>query len=426
MTVHADDNYRALSEATAIDFLSGLESVVSVLGDDVSNWSVDEIGDGNLNLVFRVQGPNGSVIAKQALPYLRARGEKWKLPLSRAYYEHEALVREARRAPGMTPEIIHFDHVLALTVMEYLSPHIILRKGLVQGIRYPRVAADLGQFLARTLFRGSDLSMDAADKRADLALFAGNHALCAVTEARVFTEPYYDAELNRWTRPQLDDVVAHIRSDSQLKAGIHEMKVTFMTRAQSLLHGDLHSGSVMVTADDTRVIDPEFAFYGPMGFDIGALLGNYLLAYMAQPGQATVDDDRIEYAEWILATVGATWSEFEVAFRDLWRTERTGAFFPANTFGDDDVHMERALSTFIEALLEDTIGFAAAKMIRRVIGASHVEDLESISCADRRAERERHVVTLARALLLGRKALSRIDDVVQLARETRRRDPEYR
>ena len=41
----------------------------------------------------------------------------------------------------------------------------------------------------------------------------------------------------------------------------------------------------MATEHDTRVIDPEFAFYGPIGFDVGALLANYLIAYLAQPGQ---------------------------------------------------------------------------------------------------------------------------------------------
>ena len=54
----------------------------------------------------------------------------------------------------------------------------------------------------------------------------------------------------------------------------------------ALLHGDLHTGSIMAEAGKTMVIDPEFAFYGPMGFDIGALLANLLLAYFASDGLA--------------------------------------------------------------------------------------------------------------------------------------------
>lgn len=47
------------------------------------------------------------------------------------------------------------------------------------------------------------------------------------------------------------------------------------------------------------MIDPEFAFYGPMGFDLGALIGNLLLAYCAVPGNGQGD----EYAEWLLQQV---------------------------------------------------------------------------------------------------------------------------
>lgn len=66
----------------------------------------------------------------------------------------------------------------------------------------------------------------------------------------------------------------------------------FIERAQALIHGDLHTGSVMVTRESTQVIDPEFAFYGPMGFDIGAFLGNLILAFFAQDGHADQANDR--------------------------------------------------------------------------------------------------------------------------------------
>ena len=48
----------------------------------------------------------------------------------------------------------------------------------------------------------------------------------------------------------------------------------------------------MVTQDSTKCIDPEFGFYGPMGFDVGAFLGNLMLAYISQDGHATPQHDR--------------------------------------------------------------------------------------------------------------------------------------
>jgi 5-methylthioribose kinase len=43
------------------------------------------------------------------------------------------------------------------------------------------------------------------------------------------------------------------------------MKLKFLCHAEALVHGDLHSGSIMATADDVCVIDPGFAYFGPMG-----------------------------------------------------------------------------------------------------------------------------------------------------------------
>jgi hypothetical protein len=48
----------------------------------------------------------------------------------------------------------------------------------------------------------------------------------------------------------------------------------------------------MVARESTQVIDPEFAFYGPMGFDIGAFLGNLILAFFSQDGHADQANDR--------------------------------------------------------------------------------------------------------------------------------------
>lgn len=39
--------------------------------------------------------------------------------------------------------------------------------------------------------------------------------------------------------------------------------------------------------ETTYVIDPEFAYYGPMAFDVGKILANLLLAFFACDGHAS-------------------------------------------------------------------------------------------------------------------------------------------
>ena len=77
------------------------------------------------------------------------------------------------------------------------------------------------------------------------------------------------------------------------KCDLFDSNCRFIERAQALIHGDLHTGSIMVTIDSTQIIDPEFGFYGPMGFDIGAFLGNLILAYFAQDGHADQANDKV-------------------------------------------------------------------------------------------------------------------------------------
>ena len=88
--------YQPQCNDTLPAYLSGIVDVAKLLGGAPADWSVQEVGDGNLNLVFIVIGKRGGVAVKQALPYVRLVGESWPLPLSRAHYEHMALTEQGR------------------------------------------------------------------------------------------------------------------------------------------------------------------------------------------------------------------------------------------------------------------------------------------------------------------------------------------
>src|SRR5579862_4992320 len=196
--------YAPVDSAKLSAILAALPEVRARLGGAPAQWRVREVGDGNLNLVFIVEGPAGGLVVKQALPYVRLVGESWPLPLERSWFEYNALVEQARYAPRLVPKIFHFDRQQAMIVMEYLSPHVIMRKGLIRGMEYPRFAADIAEFLAATLFNTSVLAGSAAEHKRRIALFAPNIELCRITEDLVFTDPYREAPLNRWNRPHLD------------------------------------------------------------------------------------------------------------------------------------------------------------------------------------------------------------------------------
>ncbi|MDA3948527.1 MAG: hypothetical protein PF508_04790 [Spirochaeta sp.] len=95
--------YTTLNEKTALEF--GRRKT-EVFGADTL-LECKEIGDGNLNMVFRVwdtADATRSVIIKQSLPHARI-DESIHAPLDRARIESEMLVLHDQNCPGLAPKI---------------------------------------------------------------------------------------------------------------------------------------------------------------------------------------------------------------------------------------------------------------------------------------------------------------------------------
>jgi 5-methylthioribose kinase len=398
-------------------YVAELPDVRARLGGVAGDWAIREVGDGNLNLVFLVNGPQGGVCVKQSVPHIRA-VKSWRLPLERTFFEYSYFRIVAPIAPGSTPSIYHYDPELFCMVMEQLSPHLVLRRGLVAGETYPRVARDIADYVARVCFYTSDLGRRFEAKLDAASIFTKNHALLRITTDLVFNDPYREVERNRWTTPQLDDIAVAFRSDGALKIAAARLGLAFLTNTQALIHGDLHSGSVMVTESDTRVIDPEFAFYGPIGFDLGAFVGNLLIGYLSQPGHATAPGTRTVVADWVLEQVPIFWDRFRTRFLELWQADAAGDAFAPEMFADASSRsaLLAEQERYMDGLYADMIGFAAVKMIRRILGFAHVIDFEEITDRDKRATIERATLQLARNMLTEPERFDTTAKLVEAAR----------
>ena len=412
--VVAPATYRSLDSDTVAPFIGSLPEVRDLLGGRPETWRVQEVGDGNLNLVFIVRGTYGSVCVKQALPYVRCAGASWPMTLERAFFEASYYSTVAPYVGRLIPKVYHYDPELYCTVMECLSPHIILRRGLISGYRYPNAARDVGEYIARASFFTSDLAQRFEQKMDGIGVFTRNKALVRITVDLVFCDPYRRSDRNRHTSPQLDEVVGDLRSDGHLKVAAARFGQKFLSEAQALLHGDLHSGSVMVTDGDTRIIDPEFAFYGPVGFDLGAFLGNLLLSWYSQPGHGSQDDKRVAYQHWLLEQARTFWESFRGTFQALWARNAGGDVLPVSLFTrpEEAITLESARNAFLDGLFADMVGFGACKMIRRIVGFAHVIDFDWIQDADVRARCEAGALSMARSLLTYPNQFRSMQDVI--------------
>lgn len=334
-----------------------------------------EIGDGNVNLVFRVRSDRASVIVKQALPYLRIAGDAWPLTRHRARIEADAIEVHEKLAPGSLPGTIHFDTAMSALVLEDLSEHITWREALIAGQPVDGVAETVGRYCAAVILGTSDVLLPSRQRKVLRRDFVYSE-LCLVTEDLIFTAPYRDAPSNRFD-PEIADAAEALRQDRALSSAAAELRFSFKTRDEALIHGDLHTGSVMTKPGDTRVIDLEFAFFGPFGFDPGVLLANLALSRLAHDAAGNHAFSRIvdQYAQ-------QYWEALAEEIKRLWSPS------------------EPWHARFLSQFQRDAGRFAGMEMIRRIVGLAHAKDIDSLA-QPARAVAQHRAMGGGRALMLG-------------------------
>ncbi len=403
-------SYIILDASNLEDYLFSLPKIKTYFNAD--SLIIDEIGDGNLNFVFLVTSSSDTskqLIIKQAVPYLRCVGESYPLSKDRMTYEIRSLERFAKLSPHI-PKIYHSDEEMSVLIMEYLSSHVIMRKGMIEGVEYPKFAEHISSFLANTLFKTSSLYLSSSDKRKLISQFNDNSELCKLTEDFVFTAPFMEDETNAYL-PELTDVADRISNDVELKTKILQLKYKFMNQSDALLHGDLHTGSIMVNQDDTYVIDSEFAFVGPMGFDVGALIANLVMSWVSH----TLQDNDSRYSDLILDTINSVWRRFSEKFLTLWNETEESALLTKG-FANDEI-LQTYQEQYMQTLLQESIGFAGCKIIRRQFGIAGVEDIRGIEDDALREKANRLAIEVGERFIKQYHTVMNTDDIMKLIKE---------
>lgn len=376
------ENYNTLEEGTVVPWLQKTGLAQQLLGTQ-TDLRCEDLADGNVNLVFRVSSPAGrSIIVKQSLPWARKYPD-FKLPLDRAVREHGILQSYVAHCPEFVPEVYHFDAAMFVCIMQDLRPHVILRAGLQAQQQYPLLAAHLGEFLARSLFFSSDLALPSAEKKARVPEFI-NPVLVKAQEDVCFTQPLQQHEHNH-CHPDLAATADAMRRNEALYAAVLRMKRLYMTSAEALLHGDLHTGSMLVTATETRVFDPEFGFYGPMAYDLGCLIAHLYIGHVCQPifAKGAPGMNMLQLAADI-------WQIFSQQFAELARTQAVAGEWQSDAY----------IAAYVKELLQDSMAFAGVELIRRTIGLAHAPEWDGMGDEPALVPAARQCLLIAQAWLL--------------------------
>ena len=376
-------------------FLLDCDEVISYVKEknlfsENANLTVKEIGDGNINYIFKVENKidGKSIVLKQADKLLRSSGRP--LDLTRSKIEANILKIENNLAPHFVPEIYFYDEIMCVLAMEDISEYKNLRTELIAGKIFPNFADNISEFLSRTLLLTTDLFMDKFEKKKNVKEFI-NPELCDISECLVFTEPY-DNNKNRniITIGNEEFVENMLYKNEDLHFAILKLREKFMNYSQSLIHGDLHSGSIFINEKGIKIIDPEFSFYGPMAYDVGNVIGNLYFPLYRAKFFMEESKEKEEFINWLEKTIFNIPILFSKKCKLLWEKYSNEKLLKNNKF----------MNYYIENIIEDSWAYAGTEIIRRTVGDAKVLELTSLENSEKKLQLERKLINKAISMIM--------------------------
>lgn len=223
------------------------------------------LSGGNMNEVILVKdSQNKEIVCKYAPPYLHMLGPSFPLGQERINIEAHALQYFHLIAPNFIPKVLHVNESKHTIVLEYKKGFSLLRDAHILGKFNPHVYEKIGEFLGRAY---SNQPND-HEKR-----YYENPTLKSITNEYVFTIAFVENSPKTTPHPWFKP----LKKSKKLLKNVATLKKLFNTPQPYLIHGDLHTGSILVKNDQIAIIDAEFALFGPISFDIGNVFAHTIM-----------------------------------------------------------------------------------------------------------------------------------------------------
>ena len=338
-----------------------------------------EIGDGNMNMVFKVFNDTKSFIIKQSMPHGKINTKVYE-PIERAKFEAMSFEIQKEYVPEYIPKHINYDEIMSANIYEDLSSMLSLRKANAQGLFYKEVGSITGIYLAELFFNTSSYGMKVQEKK-QLSTKFTNYRLREITEDFMFTDPFYDADSNRidsCIRPRVEQLWGNQR----LKGYVEILKNKFISSSECLISGDFHPGNIFVSKDAVKFFDFEFAFFGPVSYDLGSMVGNLIINIMAQSFYHKEEIER--YNNYLIQLIEDIVHSFGKHLQELFKQKGTD---------------REAVSDIINTIEKDLIGFAGCNMIGRTYGYCQFSEITGISDVTEKQLIQENIIALAEKMI---------------------------
>jgi len=363
---------------------------------DGGRQSVD--GLCNHLVLLKSKTTGNSVVLKQVMPYVKAlKDDGIFIPLSLERINTEVSYLELidKIFPKTVPKVYLWDKENSILVMEDLSHMKILRNEMINLKKFPEFPNQLGELLARSAFYTSEYFLSKNEKKA-LECYFEHSNNGSLFENLTFTGPfmnYNERGIYHKLQKDIDDLCNH----SEVLKEVAVLRAIFLDKKQALIHSDLHTSNIFVDEKSIKVFDGEYAHYGPIAYDVGRIIGSIILNYASLVGMKGISQEKKQdYQTYILKMIIELYNTFETSYISLCQ-----------------MHCKSDKGSIdMDAILKETIGFAACSCISRVYDYGLSFDFKRIDNLEERTTGRRFVIKLSKVLLLNRLSFNTIEEVV--------------
>ncbi len=373
---------------------------VSVMGENPEDDEGER--DGHINFVFKIQSPAGNYVLKQGLSDPRNLHNGATVASYRNETECDTMMILQDIVPEYVPRILFQDRENHIFLMEFIENLKAVRFQLIQENQIPDLGREVGTFLARSSFYTSEYFLPRANFRSMQSRFE-NTDLRQIMEDGIFLyrfgadlDPDYAQSWERFRQ---------ISDDPACQTNRLLLRRKFMTHSDCLIHSDFHTSNVFLSDEGIKMLDFEFSFMGPFGYDLGYFTGSLIAAYCAAcfkdyPSEA----DRQQCKVYLLSTIKMIFESYNKTFKECWVKDAK----------EEYQNQEGFLDIILKDVLQDAAGYTAITNWCRTTDVFGLPEYEAIKDPENKKTAMAMAVLMDHQMLLVRESFKTVDDLIDM------------
>lgn len=234
--------------------------------------------------------------------------------------------------------------------------------------RFPELAKQGAHYLAATHFYTSEFYLSTKEFRNLMAEYM-NQNLRVVMEDGIFLNIFGATDYDSKCGPEFVEYCKKVRYDDKVQFQRYKLRHLFMSKSETLIHGDFHTSNLFADDHTLKVIDMEYTFGAPFSYDLGFIIANLMMQLTSSAFRPFESGYlRQRHISYLLHLIQTLYTEYIRYFFQFWDKDAKIEYRVTEGYKESLVH----------DILRECIGFAACVNFSRVIGYMDTADFDCI------------------------------------------------